>query len=57
MRGFYTAINKTTWREINGIPGHYMRSEYNGCDGHYNERGHGVLAGAIAPQLAAALGW
>ena len=30
---------------------------YNGCDGHYSEKGHAVLAGAIAPQLAAALNW
>ena len=33
------------------------KSEYNGCDGHYNVKGHGVLAADIIPQFKAVMGW
>ena len=33
------------------------KSQYNGCDGHYNEKGHSVLAADIMPQFLDIMGW
>lgn len=54
MRGYYTTITKEHWKMINGKNG---KTEYNGCDGHYNFKGHGVLAGDIIPQFRKIMGW
>eukprot|EP01047_Picozoa_sp_COSAG01_P079423 COSAG01_NODE_15064_length_1378_cov_36.887412_1_plen_128_part_00 len=44
------------WSEINRLQAgttklYKGQSALNGCDGHYNVRGHGVLASDIIPQL------
>jgi hypothetical protein len=67
MTGYYTTIDpgdpKTPhWSAINGCrPGTTDHckgmSKYNGCDGHYNSVGHGVLAGDIIPQFKHIMGW
>jgi hypothetical protein len=62
MIGYYTTIDpghqKETphWGEINGCKEGTTKhcngkSAFNGCDGHYNGKGHGVLAGDIIPQF------
>ena len=56
MKGYYTTITKSHWAMINGPHGK-GESVYNGCDGHYNVKGHGVLAADILPQLKKAMGW
>ena len=56
MKGYYTTITKAHWNTINGPHGK-GESAYNGCDGHYNVKGHGVLAADILPQLKKAMGW
>jgi hypothetical protein len=50
----YTSITKKHWKELNNRP---ADKPYKGCDQHYNAAGHAVLAGDIAPQVAAVLGW
>eukprot|EP00935_MAST-01C_sp_MAST-1C-sp1_P000997 g997.t1 len=60
MRSHFTRMNQSSWQAINGVPGtepFVINPEFNGCDGHYNEKGHRGLANVIAPQLAAVLGW
>eukprot|EP01048_Picozoa_sp_COSAG05_P004812 COSAG05_NODE_273_length_12440_cov_22.182805_3_plen_73_part_00 len=42
---------KGTTRHCNG------KSKYNGCDGHYSEQGHAVLAADIIPQFRQVMGW
>lgn len=54
IKGFYTSITTANWKKINAKSG---RSEYNGCDEHYNKQGHAVLAGDILPQLKKILKW
>lgn len=56
IKGYYTSITKAHWNMINGPHGS-GRSQYNGCDGHYNEKGHGVLAADILPQVQKIMGW
>ena len=50
----FTSITKAHWHMINANSG---RSEYNGCDGHYNKKGHAILAVDILPDLRRILGW
>jgi hypothetical protein len=50
----YVTITKAHWSEINAKKG---KSPYNGCDGHYNEKGHKVLLGDILPDVKKILGW
>jgi hypothetical protein len=50
------------WSEINGCKEGTTKhcngkSAYNGCDGHYNVKGHGVLARDIIPQFRQIMGW
>ena len=59
IRSFYTSIANATWSKINGhgpgdTPG---ASRWNGCDAHYNERGHAVLMRSILPDVRRILGW
>merc|ERR1712216_578275 len=56
MKGFYTSITKEHWNMING-PNGKGKSAYNGCDGHYNEKGHAVVAMDILPQIQKIMGW
>jgi lysophospholipase L1-like esterase len=56
MKGFYTTIDKANWNMING-PNGKGTSQYNGCDSHYSEKGHKVLAGVILPQVQKIMGW
>ena len=61
MRGFYTTIDVDHWQTINGCRSGNRhcngKSQYNGCDGHYNVDGHAVLAGDILPQLRQIMSW
>ena len=68
MKGFYTTIDpgdpESTphWSEINGCEEGTTKkckgkSAFNGCDGHYNVKGHGVLAGDVIPQFRQIMGW
>lgn len=56
IQGYYTSITKAHWNTING-PNGKGKSMYNGCDGHYNEKGHAVLAKDILPQFEKIMGW
>ena len=66
-KGFYTTIdpgNKNTphWSEINGCKKGTAKhcsgkTAFNGCDGHYSVKGHGVLAGDVIPQFRQIMGW
>lgn len=56
IQGYYTSITKAHWNTING-PNGKGTSQYNGCDGHYNEKGHAVVAADILPQLEKIMGW
>jgi hypothetical protein len=49
--GFVT-ITKAHWKEINT-----KKNGYNGCDGHYNPKGHNVLMQDILPGVKKILGW
>ena len=62
LKSYYTTITTEHWDTINGCKGESGKhcsgkSEYNGCDGHYNVKGHGVLAADIIPQFKAVMGW
>jgi hypothetical protein len=61
MVGYYTSIEIEHWNMINGCKQGSKhcngKSNYNGCDGHYNERGHAVLAADILPQFKRIMGW
>ena len=48
----YATISREEWETINA-----RGSPYLGCDWHYSEQGHAVLAASIEPQLRAILGW
>ena len=52
----YVTITKQHWKEING-PNGKGTSDYNGCDGHYNKKGHNVLMQDILPGVKKILGW
>ena len=52
----YVSITKPHWKEING-PNGKGKSAYNGCDGHYNAKGHAVLMNDILPDVKSILGW
>lgn len=56
IQGYFTSITKDHWNLINGPRGK-GESPYNGCDGHYNEKGHAVVAKDILPQLEKIMGW
>ena len=50
------------WGRRNEINGHTRgskkgKSAYNGCDGHYNVKGHAVLAGDVIPEFKKIMGW
>ena len=61
LKSYYTTITTKHWSEINGCKSGVKKckgkSDYNGCDGHYNVKGHGVLAGDILPQFRTLMGW
>ena len=50
------SITEPHWNEING-PNGKGKSAYNGCDGHYNAKGHAVLMKDILPGVKSILGW
>jgi hypothetical protein len=52
----YVTISHAHWKEING-PNGKGKSAYNGCDGHYNKKGHAVLVGDIMADVRGILGW
>ena len=56
-----TTIETARWRMINGCSEGSKhcsgKSAYHGCDGHYNSKGHAILAAAILPQLRKIMGW
>merc|ERR1712217_766607 len=54
IKGHFTRITKEHWKMINKGDG---TSAYNGCDSHYNEKGHKVLADDIIPQVEEIMGW
>jgi len=57
IKGFSTYVTKDHWRMLNtGIWGQ-GNTLYNGCDSHYNEKGHYVVATDILPQVRAIMGW
>ena len=51
FRAFYTTVESDVWHSINN------NTKYNGCNEHYNPRGHGVVASQIAPQVAQIMDW
>ena len=57
--GYFTSITTDHWYLINGGNGNGKsgKTAYNGCDGHYNVKGHGIVAGDILPQLKKIMGW
>jgi hypothetical protein len=67
LHGYYTTIDPNTtenphWSMINGCDKGTTKhcngkTKYNGCDGHYNQMGHSVLAGDILPQFRHIMGW
>ena len=61
MRSYYTTIETEHWNMINGCSEGSKhcsgKSAYNGCDGHYNSKGHAVLAADILPQLRKIMNW
>jgi hypothetical protein len=54
LRGYFTSITQDHWNMINANNG---TSAYNGCETHYNEKGHSVLAADIIPQVQQIMGW
>jgi len=54
IKGHYTSIDTDNWHKINANDG---KSAFNGCDGHYNAKGHSVLANDILPQFKKIMGW
>jgi lysophospholipase L1-like esterase len=54
IKSYFVSITREHWKLINAKNG---KSPYNGCDGHYNEKGHRVLAGDIIPQIRKIMGW
>jgi len=59
IKGYFTSITTQHWDLINGKGGNGKsgKTPYNGCDGHYNIKGHGILAGDIIPQFKKIMGW
>jgi len=59
VKAYYTSIAQNNWKMINGHENNEKKGKtiYNGCDGHYNVKGHGVLAGDIIPQFKQIMGW
>ena len=51
--GFVT-ITKQHWNMINGKGG---MSQYNGCQTHYNQKGHKVLMQDVEPGIRNIMGW
>jgi len=62
-----TSITTNTWKEINGckingrkeinLKNCHGASHYNGCNSHYNEKGHARVADEILPQVEKIMGW
>ena len=57
IKGYFTSITTEHWNLINGKGHSSGKTAYNGCDGHYNIKGHGILAGDIIPQFKKIMGW
>lgn len=53
FRAFYVSISEKHWHKINAWYGH---SVFNGCDMHYNARGHAVLVEDILEKVEEILG-
>lgn len=49
VRSSVIALDRSDWQRINKKP-------YLGCDGHYNAKGHEVVADAVEPKLRKLLG-
>jgi len=54
FRAYYTSIKRATWKMINANNG---KSQYNGCDSHYNQKGHAKVAEEILPQVEQIMDW
>ena len=59
---YYTSITEAVWEQINNCKGPGMKkcngkSAFNGCDGHYNEKGHAKLVEGISAQFEQIMGW
>eukprot|EP00966_Prymnesium_polylepis_P331554 7387130-Prymnesium_polylepis.1 len=50
----YTSVTKAHWHMINADDG---ASAYNGCDTHYNGKGHQVIAEDIIADVRRFVGW
>ena len=61
IKGHYTSITKATWERINncknGMDKCNGKSAYNGCDGHYNIKGHAAVVADIQAQFKQVMGW
>jgi len=51
FRSYYTSMTKQQWKLINN------HKQYQGCDSHYNDAGHQIVADEIAPQIGQIMGW
>lgn len=51
FKAYFVSMEEAVWTTLQ------KNKEYNGCDHHYNKRGHGVVASQVLPQLRHILGW
>ena len=52
----FVTITKQNWNMINGPDGAGL-SQYNGCQTHYNQKGHRVLMQDVEPGIRDIMGW
>jgi lysophospholipase L1-like esterase len=52
VKSAFVSISNATWKEINKGTRHF-----NGCDGHYNKEGHGLLMNDVVENVRKILNW